>query len=156
MLISYTAANNIALKSKTTNASVGSKVIIGTYEVPGAGEYDVAGMQCEAKYLDRGLVYFFRTEDLVITYLTIADPSVTKVEDASDTQILIIDLRSDDTAAIVKAIVKSLEPAYLFLLGNGVTEKIIEELNLPCEKTGTLKVNGGSLPEEGTTIIQPI
>lgn len=152
MVISFTPQDDVLIKAKTANILLNSVAKIDTYTVPGAGEYDVKGIQCEAEYLPDGLVYFFRAEDILITYMTSVDQKATKMEDSADTNILVLSLCSDNTADQVKVLVKALEPSFLLLTGP-YNPTIITDLNLTTEKTSTLKVTASSLPAEGTTLI---
>jgi hypothetical protein len=153
MLITYTAAGTVQLKTKTVPVVVGNGVAFGEKVISGPGEYDVASIQCEAKALPLAVAYFIRDEDLLITYLTHLDPEVTKLDDISDTAILSLDISSEDTAGSAKSIVKALEPAYLFLMGPGATSSFIEELGVPKGESSSLKITRTGLPLEGTTLI---
>lgn len=151
MLISYTSAGTVQLKTRTEPVVLSHEVTIGSRALTGPGEYDVANIQCEAHAIAEGLVYLIRDEDLLITYLTKLDQNVTKLDSISDTAILILDIRSDDTAAPAKAIIKAIEPAYVFLMGS-VSPELVAELGLSAGEGTSLKVTRTSLPLEGTTL----
>ncbi len=153
MQISYTSTGNVQLKTKTVPVTLGGGVTIGDRVVSGPGEYDIANIQCEGKALPLATAYFIRDEDLWITYLTNLDAEVTKLDDASETAILVLDIKSDNTPASAKAIIKALEPAYVFLSGPGATAEFMAELGVPLGEAGSLKITRTGLPLEGTTLI---
>ena len=153
MQIGYTASGDLQLKTKTETVTMGAGLRIGSKVIPGPGEYDVASIQCEGMAIDGTVAYFIRTEDLMITFLTGLDGLVTKLEDISDTAILVADVRSDDTPEAAKKIIKALEPYYVFLIGAGATPDFIAKLELPQSEDSTLKITRAGLPLEGTTII---
>ena len=154
MTIGYTSADTISIKTKNETILINGEVQIGHYLIPSAGEYDISAIQCEAQNLGQAIVYFIHTEDLTITFLSALQSEVTKLDDASNTDILILEVRSDNTAEDLKPILKALEPAYLFLIGAGVSSEFVESLGLPTQATQNLKVTRSALPLEGTTLIQ--
>ena len=153
MNISYSSADKVILKIKNDSVTLGDGVKIGDYQVTGAGEYDIANIQCEAKALEKALLYFVRAEDLTITFLSDVDTSVIKVDEASKTDILIVDVRSNAEAADLKNILKQLEPGYLFLIGSGNSPELVKSLGLPSYESSTLKVTRSSLPQEGSYFV---
>lgn len=153
MNFSYSSNDEIVINTKGRNIILGNQVKIGEFMVPGAGEYDIASIQCEVDELTRGLVYFIYAEDLVITYLDELNQEITKLDDAAGTVILVLDIRSNDDYSQIKPILKALEPSYLFLRGAGVTEELKKTLNLPLHPTNVLKVQKASLPLEGTFLV---
>jgi hypothetical protein len=153
MNLSYSSNDEIVINTKGRNIILGNQVRIGEFVVPGAGEYDIASIQCEVNELTHGQVYFIYAEDLVITYLDELNQEITKLDDAAGTVILILDLRSDDDLNQIKPILKTLEPSYLFLRGAGATEELKKALNLPVHPTSVLKVQKTSLPLEGTFLV---
>ena len=153
MVISYLSNDKVSIKTKTDTITIGNGVQIGQYSITDAGEYDVSAIQCESAYLAKATVYFLRTEDLTITFLSEIDTEVTKLDDASKSNILIIDLRSDANVDQLKLILKGLEPAYLLLIGAGSTPEFADSLGLPKYDSSTLKVTSSGLPLEGTYLI---
>jgi hypothetical protein len=153
MNISYTATGDVQLKTKTEPVILGSSVKIGNYTVPGPGEYDVASIQCEGQAVSGACVYFVRDEDLLITYSPTLDPSIAKLDAISETSVLVLDLPSDVTPDQVKSIVKSVEPAYLFLIGAGATQDFSNLLEIPQAEGSSLKVTRIGLPLEGTQLV---
>ncbi|MBU6389342.1 hypothetical protein KGQ71_02390 [Patescibacteria group bacterium] len=155
MNISYSDPGTVIAKTKSESIRIGSEVRIGNYRVTTAGECDIAAIQCESHYLSTGMVHFMHADDLTLTFLSEIQPEVTKLDDASNTDILVVDVRSDNTADQLKPILKAMEPGYLFLIGAGATPEFFQALGLPIEENNNLKVSRTSLPEEGTTLIRP-
>lgn len=156
MQISHQSDGTVSIKTKTEPITLGSTVQLDGYTVPGPGEYDVASVQCEGRALPSGgIAYFIHAEDLNVTFLPTVNPEATKLDDSSTTEILVVDLRSDDTAASLKDVVKSLEPFYLILMGSGATAAFATELGLPLSDTPVLKITRTGLPLEGTTVLIP-
>lgn len=153
MQISYSSSSEVIIKTKTENVVLGNGVKIGNHKIDGQGEYDVASIQCEGHAFDHGIAYFIRNEELFITYLTTASKESVGLDDISNTDVLVTDIRSDDSADSVRLLIKSLEPSYVFLIGAGATDKLIAELNLPVSENSVLKLTKLGLPEEGTFII---
>jgi len=153
MQISYQSDGSVLASTKNKSVRLGAQVVIDNYVVPGAGEYDVAAIQCEAHAFSDGLAYFVHLEDLTISYLTTLTTELTKLDEASSTDILVVDLRSDNTAEQFKPILKALEPSYVFLTGSGATPELIEKLGLTKQEGDNLKVTKSSLPMEGTFLI---
>jgi hypothetical protein len=153
MQISLASNGTVIIKTKTEPITLGATVQIDTYTVPGPGEYDVASIQCEGRALPHGTAYFFHTEELNVTYLPKISSEVMKLDDLSNTDILVLDVRSDDTVSAVKDVVKNVEPFYLILMGSGSTPAFIAELGLPLSDTPILKLTRAGLPLEGTTVL---
>lgn len=153
MQLSITSTGSVQLKTRNETVSLGDAVLVNQYEIPGMGEYDVAGIQCEAYGLSTGIAYFIRLEDLLVAYLSEPNAEIEKLDDASGVNILVVDLRSDDTADKLKGIIKSLEPSYVVLRGAGATEAVRTGLGLPTEQITSFKASRTALPLEGTTIL---
>ncbi|MEI6477370.1 MAG: hypothetical protein WCO52_00015 [bacterium] len=153
MVISRQGDNGVSIKTKTETVTIGDGVQIGSFKIPGAGEYDVATIQCEAQNLAKATVYFIRSEELTVVFLSEVDTDVTKVDDASNTDILIVDLRSDTDVADLKSVLKVLEPGYLLLTGSKADASFLSTLGLPAYESSTLKVSRTSLPMEGTQLV---
>lgn len=154
MVISYQSNGTVSIKAKNETIAIGEGITIGSYKIQSAGEYDVAGIQCDATHLETATAFLVRTEDLTVTFLNNVDTSITKLDEASNTDILIIDVRSDSKIEDVKTILKTVEPFYLLLIGSGASSGILQELGLPLIE-GQLKVTRTSLPLEGTQLLQP-
>ena len=152
MTITYSSDGNLHLKTKNELVVLGSSVKIGSHTITGPGEYDVASIQCEGQALPTGVVYFIRSEDLLITFLPNCDEAVNTVDDASDTDILVFDVRSSSEADKAKAIIKALEPSYVFLLGSS-SQEVSATLGLSTGEESSLKITQAGLPLEGTTLI---
>lgn len=155
MTISYQANGEVLAASKSASIRFGKDILINDYVVPGAGEYDVAGVQCETHSVDHTLAYFLRMEDLVLTFMHNATPDVASLDDASSTNILILDIRSDTKNDDVKVILKRLEPSYLLLIGEGATPEFSKSLGLTAYEGNQLKITASSLPEEGSWVVNP-
>jgi hypothetical protein len=153
MVISYTSSGEVNIKTKTETVQLGSTVRIGSFVVPGPGEYDIADIQCEAKALSQSFASFLRTEDLTITFLSMIEPEVTKLDDASATNVLVVDVRSDDQPEALKPILKSIEPEYVVLTGAGATPAFAAGLGLPKLEESSLKLTRAGLPMEGTYLL---
>jgi hypothetical protein len=153
MNISYQSNDSLTISSKGRTVVVGAEVKVENYVIPGAGEYDIATIQCEAYHLGQGLLYLIRSEDLTVTYLSKIDQEATKGEGVSTTNILIVDVRSDDKPEDLKPIVNRLEPSYVLLIGAGATPEFRSALSLPAYEGGALKVPTSSLPEQGTFLV---
>src|SRR5437870_3472109 len=119
MNVSYDSKGNLNLKTKTEPVVIGAGLQIGSRAIEGPGEYDIAAIQCEGHALHKGIAYFIRTEDLLVTYLTDVDDSAQKLDEVSDTDILVLDLRSDSAPEKVKSLIKAIEPAYVLAVGAG-------------------------------------
>jgi hypothetical protein len=155
MVLSYASNGDVILKTKSESVMLGSEVRIGSFVVPGPGEYDIAGIQCEAKPLTQSFASFIRAEDLTITYLNPVEPEITKLNDASAAHILIADIRSDDQADTLKAIVKAIEPSYVVLRGTGATTDFVTALGITPAEGIPLKLTRTGLPPEGTFLVTP-
>jgi hypothetical protein len=155
MVISYTSSGEVSIKTKTETVVLNGGVTIGSFVVPGPGEYDIAGIQCEARALTQSAAYFLRTEDLTITFLGLIEQGVTELDDASATHVLVVDVRSDDKPETLKPIVKALEPSYVLLTGAGATPTFASALNLPAADGDSLKLTRAGLPLEGTYLLSP-
>ena len=153
MQISYQPDGSLSLAIKNKIIRLGGEVRIDDYVIPGAGEYDVAAVQCEAHALTGGLAYFLRAEELTVTYLSGLLPDVTRLDEASSTDILIAYLTSDATPEQFKPILKSVEPVYVFLAGPGATAEFGQSLALTPLEGDSLKVTRSSLPLEGTFLV---
>lgn len=154
MQITYTNADQIQLKTRTQPVQIGNdQVVIGDRVISGPGEYDVASIQCEAHALPLATAYFIRDEELLIAYLTNLDDEITKLDDSNDTDILILDLRSDAPIATAKSIIKAIEPTYVFVIGAGASTSFLDSLGLPKGEEHSLKITRSGLPLEGTFLI---
>jgi len=150
MTIQFSPDGSVVLKSKAETITLGKGVAINSYSLPGRGEYDVASVQAEVYQAGNALAYCLRTEELLTVFLDIPDLAVSELDDVSNTNILILDLRSDSSTDVVKTIIKRLEPSYVFAIG--ISPSVIESLTLP-QQPAPLKVTRAGLPLEGTTLI---
>lgn len=154
MIINFASRDKLNIKSKNSTITLDKKIVIDDFSINGPGEYDVDGIQIEAQPLKAGLASFVYVEDMVITHITSLEQELTKIKGVSDTNILIVDLKSNDTVDKLKPIIKSLEPSYIYLLGAGKTAEFIAQLGIITEKCKSLKVTLSALPESGTTLIE--
>jgi hypothetical protein len=152
MVISYTSSGDVSVKTKTETVTLGNDVTIGSFVVPGPGEYDIA-IQCEAKPLATSFASFIRTEDLTVTFLSRIESEIMKMDDANATHILVVDVRSDDRPSDLKPIIKSIEPSYVVLCGAGATKEFVVDLGIPMTEEKTLKLTRAGLPLEGTYLL---
>ena len=153
MNISYPAHDGVVIATKNRAISLGQEVRIGDYLIPGAGEFDIAGIQCEVHFATQGLVYFIRLEELQITFLSEINSQVISLADAASTNILVINLRSSDQPETLTPILKGLEPSFVFLFGPGATKEFIQSLSLPNHDSNVLKITRSGLPLEGTYLV---
>ncbi len=153
MVIAHSGTDTVTLKTKTETVTIGPGIRIGSFTIPGAGEYDVASIQCEGIPLTASVAYFIRAEELTTLILDELDSSVTKLDDVAQVNILVADLRSDANIDTLKVITKALEPSYLVLSGAGATEAVLAALGLPRTEGDTLKITRVGLPLEGTSVL---
>ena len=153
MTLQFAPTGTVVLKGKSNTISLGNTIRLGEYQVPGMGEYDVAGIPCKVQNLEQGSVAFVQLEGIQFTFLSQIDPGITKLDDATDTEVLVVDVRSDDQASQLKSILKVLEPAFLALIGSGNTEAFRKALGLPISQGASTKIIKSGLPEEGTTLL---
>ena len=153
MTVQFAPNGSIVLKGRSNSVVLGKSIRLGEYEVPGMGEYDVAGVPCKVQNLTQGTVGFIQFESLQFTYLSQVDASISKIDEAVDTDVLVVDVRSDDEPNQLKPILKLLEPSYLVLTGSGNTESFQKALGLPVAQGASHKVIKSGLPEEGTTLL---
>jgi hypothetical protein len=156
MVISFTSTGEVQLKAKNGTVVLGATPRIEAFELTGPGEYDIAGIQCDGHSAGSGVLYTFRTEDLVVSFVTQLDPAVAKLDDASDAHVLVFDLKSDDDPAALKNLVKSLEPSFVVLSGAGATAEAAAALGLPAIEESSLKLTRAGLPLEGTSLLSPV
>ena len=152
MTIAYAPDGSVQLKMKSDTVSLGTAVRINSYELPGPGEYDVASVQVEAHPLGTGFAYLIRSEELLTVFLDNPQSDITTMDDASNCNILIVDVRSDSSADSLKVTIKSLEPSYVFLMG--ASAEFIAAIGIATAPS-PLKITRAGLPLEGTTVIIP-
>ena len=153
MVITHSGTDSISIKTKTETIVMGPGLSIGQFVIPGAGEFDIASIQCEGFPLTNSVAYLVRSEDLTLLLLENLDTAVTKLDDASKADILIVEVRSDDTVENLKQVVKALEPSFVVLSGAGVTTAFVESLGLPRVEGDSLKMTRAGLPLEGTSVL---
>jgi hypothetical protein len=153
MVITHTSSGEVSIKTKTDTIVLGGSITIGSFVVPGPGEYDVSDIQCESKALTDSFASFLRTEELTVVFLNKIDPAVAKMDDASNANIVVVDVRSDDTPESLKPIVKAIEPSYVVLSGAGATPEFAAALGLPMVEESSLKITRAGLPMEGTYLL---
>ena len=148
------SGNDMAsLKLKNETVTLGETVSIGQYVVPGAGEYDVAGIQCEGAVTGNGISYFIWLEDLQFTYLTSLHSEISKLDKASGTHVLVADIKSDCRPEQLTPILKKLEPGFVALFGTGNTDEFRKVLGLPMQEGSSHKLTRTGLPLEGTILL---
>jgi hypothetical protein len=155
MVLSYAADGTVVVKAKTATLQLGPELKVNQHPILGAGEYDISSVHCEGINLTTGQVYFFRTEDLNVAFLTHLDTDLVKHDSATGSDILVVELRSDDKVENLTAILKKVEPSYLFLTGVQPTLELLTKLALPKYESATLKITRQSLPMEGTSLVMP-
>lgn len=151
MQLSFTSAGDVLLKEKSTEVTLGTTVRIGTYEVPGAGEFEVDGVPCTVEVADDQFATFLVLDGVHVTYLDPAVAGVSELAEASSTEVLVVRLRGDESKELITTLIKKLEPGYLVLAGS-TQEELGSTLGLTAEPGAVLKVTRSSLPEEGTRL----
>lgn len=151
MQLSLTSSGDVLLKEKGVEVTLGTSVRIGSYEVPGAGEFEVETVPCTVEVADEQFAYFLVVDGVHVTYLDPAVAGVSDLSDASSTEVLVVRLRGDESKELLTTLVKKLEPGFLVLTGSSA-EELGSTLGLTPEPGNVLKVSRTSLPEEGTRL----
>jgi len=143
--------NTLQIKGGQSTVSLHDKVRLGTFEVPGPGEYDVAGTSAIVLPAP-ACTAVLSVETVSILYLDRPYKIDPEKEDFANIDIVAIRLSEKDDIATAQQIIKDLEPRAYVLFGLAATE-IISTLKLTVEPTAKWTVTANSLPEEGTEAV---
>jgi len=111
MQIIWHGESKIEIKTKSAVITTGDVVKINEVELPGPGEYEVAGV--EAFGIDKD-IYLFKADDIHVVYLDSINRSLTddEIERLSEVEVLIIPIGGDKVINSKQAslIIKAVDP----------------------------------------------
>lgn len=143
--------NTLQIKGAQSIVALHDTVRLGTFDVPGPGEYDVAGTSAIVLSAP-SCTAILRVETVSILYLDRPYKLDPEREDFTNIDVVAIRVSQKDDISITQQIIKDLEPRAYVLYGLDAAE-IIGELKLTVEPTAKWTVTANSLPEEGTEAI---
>jgi len=153
MNINYQGEGNFKIKAKEGNIILGEKIQINEFTIPGAGEFEVAGISAES--IDG--IFTFQSEDMNLTYLkrkNILDDK--ELERVKDTDILFVPISEWLETKTAIEVINQIEPKIVIpmfyknvddvkLLGDASPEIIdllkISKANLPVEDRRIIAIN---------------
>lgn len=139
--------NTLHIKGGPSIVALHNTVNLGTFEVPGPGEYDVAGTSAIVLPAP-SCTAILRIETVSLLYLDRPYKIDPESEDFANIDVVIIRLTSPEDIPVAQQIIKDLEPRAYVLYGLAASE-IITTLKLTVEPTSKWTVTANSLPEEG-------
>jgi len=148
MQLSRLPDGSVRIESKPVWLTLGVSVNLNGVIIPGPGEYDVAGIQCQRHIVGAATSTLIRLEDLVISFVEGFDAGIAKSEGMSATHILVVSTDTGVTLEQLRSLIKELDPGYLVLTGNAHAE-LESGLGLTPATGTSLKVSLTSLPAEG-------
>ncbi len=156
MTISYRGQGQFTIRSKQATIELGPQVKVGEKLLPGAGEYEISGVEVEG--LADG-IFLIKTEDVYLLYLDRLNRDLTDAElDAVNlTDILLIPVGGDKTDVpeltvlspeqAVK-VVNQVDPRVVIPMYFASVEPYRAAEGKPLEMLKELKITKASLPAE--------
>ncbi len=161
MTISYKGQGQFTIKSKQATIELGPQSSIAGRALPGAGEYEISGVEAEG--LADG-IYFIRTEDVYILYLDSLNRMLTdeELDTVSLTDILIVPVGGTQTDTpdlevltpeqAVK-VINQIDPRIVIPMYFESIEPFRAAEGKPLEILKELKVTKTSLPVEERQVV---
>lgn len=143
--------DTLHIKGGPSVVSLHNSVRLGTFEVPGPGEYDVAGTSAIVLPAP-SCTAVLSVETVSILYLDHPYKIDPEREDFANIDVVAIRLTAPDDIAVAQEVIKDLEPRAYVLFGLPAAE-IITTLKLTVEPVAKWTVTANSLPEEGTEAV---
>lgn len=140
--------NTLSIKGSQSIVALHNSVKLGTFEVPGPGEYDVAGTSAIVLAAP-SCTAVVSVETVSILYLDRPYKVDPESEEFSNVDIIAIRVSSAEDISVAQEVVKAFEPRAYILFGLPASE-IIETAKLTVEPIAKWTVTANSLPEEGT------
>lgn len=161
MTITHQGQGQFTVKSKDATIILGSKIKIGDRELPGAGEYEVSGVEVEG--MEDG-IYLLRTEDVYLLYLNQLNRQLTndELETVNMADILFLPVGGDKTDTPELTV---LNPEQSVKVINQVDPRIVVPMHFlsiepfraaegkPLEMMKEFKVTKAGLPQEERQIV---
>jgi hypothetical protein len=153
MNITWLGEDKFRIKTKKAVITTGEKVKVNDIELPGPGEYEVAGVECQGIF-ER--VYLFEAEDLRIVYLDKIKEELTEkeLEKLGDVDILIIPVGGGEVLNQTQAknMIFNLEPKIAIPSCCGDMSAFCKESRCP-PPIDILKVKKSTLGEETEIVV---
>lgn len=143
--------NTLQIKASQASVSLHNAVRLGTFEVPGPGEYDVEGVSAIVMPA-QSCTAIVSLETVSILYLDHPYKVDPEDEDFANVDVVAIRVSTAEEIAVAQQVIKDLEPRAYVLFGMPAAE-IIDVAKLTLEPTVKWTVSANSLPEEGTEAV---
>ncbi len=156
MTITHQGKGQFTIRSKDATIKLGPEFTIGERTLPGAGEYDINGVEIEGL---EGGIFLVRTEDVFLLYLDRLDRSLTdnELEAVELADVLFVPVGGKDTdvpdqtvlnpEAAVKAI-NLIDPRIVIPMYYTSLEPFRKAEGKPLEMVKELKITKATLPQE--------
>lgn len=156
MQISQRSPGHFELKTRDTLLTLNQEVTIGDYQIPGPGEYEVAGVMAEVTVHATRIL----ADDLRIGFLTsgLKKLSDLELEQLGSFDLLFASVNPGGSEPLPAkdflGLVSQFEvPLVIPILSEAETRQAYQELPQVRRQTGPLKLTSNQLPEEGTEIV---
>lgn len=148
MIIKKLSQNEWEIKAKNSTIKLDDGIQVGEYQIPGTGEYEVAGVEVE---VTDGITSII-CEDLSIVFLTENKKALTEIElkKLSNVHILFLPVAGKNTMSVkdANATINEMEPSIIIPI---YYDNLAEFSKLAGAKTETLtqlKIAKNTLPQE--------
>jgi hypothetical protein len=156
MQITHRSAGQFELKSREAVVGLGRSITIGEYQIPGPGEYEVAGVMVEESAHTTRIV----VDDFKIGFLGSGSKklSAEELEQLGSVDILFVVVDGADSEAFSPKEFATLlgqfeAPIAIPIITDERVKQAFRELPKIEVQSGPLKITHSQLPEEGTQIL---
>ncbi|OQA04780.1 MAG: hypothetical protein BWY68_00130 [bacterium ADurb.Bin400] len=152
MNIKYLGADKFEIKAGPVKIELGYKLTIDGFEIPGAGEYEKAGIGILGIPDEDNTIYVLCVEDINICYLgrIIRELSVDEVKEIGNIDILILPLGESGTLPTKKAsgLVAKIDPKVVIPMLYSDLEEFKKIEGITDGEVDVYKVRAQDLPED--------
>lgn len=155
MQIEWKGANKVEIKTKAATITTSEKIKINEIELPGQGEYEIAGVEVFAIAND---VYVFKIEDINVGYFDGLNRALStdEIKELSDISIAIIPVGGKGTIDENKAadVIKAIEPSVVVPIESDSFDKFCKLIGKCQEPIDSYKITKQQLVlMEGVTTV---
>lgn len=161
MTISHQGQGKFTIKSKDATIELGPTVKVAGHELPGAGEYEISGVEIEG--LDDG-IFLVRTEDVFLLYLDRLNRAMTSAEQeaVNMADILFVPVGGnatdvDDLVVLTPEqsvkVINEIDPRIVIPMYYSSVEPFRAAEGKPLEMLKELKVTKTTLPVEERQVV---
>jgi len=157
MQIKYLGGEKFEIRTKEVKISLGYKILINDFSLPGPGEYEKNGIFVEGIADNGNNIYAIKAEEMNLCYLgkISHDLKEEEAKEIGDVDILFVPLGEDGSLPVKKAldVVSKIDPRIVIPMLYSDLSEFKKSEGISDGETDLLKIKKQELPEEERKIV---